>query len=116
MKKLISLLLSVMLVGACFVGTGCGRGTGETIDENRSQLYIGFFEAGFGKVWFDEAVREFELAYQDVPFEDGKQGVQIIEDARKEPFKPNNLLPNIHNYQNYMYIVSVGDYEKFSRA
>lgn len=115
-KKTISMVLATMLIGGCFVGAGCGRGGGENIDDNRSQLYIGFFEAGFGKTWFDEAVKEFEIAYADYPFEDGKTGVQIVEDPRKEPFKPNNLLPNIHNYQNYMYIVSVGDYDKFYDA
>ncbi len=114
MKKYISSFLSIVLATMCMLFTGCsGRDEGKSVDENRSQLYVGFFEAGFGRVWFDQAIKEFEDAYKDYSFENGRTGVQIIDDSRKEPFKPDNLLPNIHNYQNYMYIVSVGNYNKF---
>lgn len=121
MKKFISMLLSTMLIVTCFATTGCGsRRSGEVVDELKSQLYVGFFEGGFGRDWYDAAVSDFEEKYKDYEFEpgSGKKGVQIVTEAKKDQFKPENLKPSLENnlYNNYMYIVSMGDYETFYNA
>ncbi len=55
----------------------CGGGGGEKIDKTKTQLNVFFYKAGFGEAWFDELEENFEESVKDIPFEEGKKGVQI---------------------------------------
>ena len=42
---------------------GCGGMRG--IDPNKTQLYVGLYDGGWGSDWLDDAKARFEAEYQD---------------------------------------------------
>ena len=85
MKKKIARFLSLALGTAMVMSTvACGNPFVETereIDETKSQLYVSTRDAGIGVEWFKKLARGFEEKYANVPFEEGKMGVQVLENA-----------------------------------
>lgn len=57
-------------------------GDGKKTDKNKSQIYVGVFNAGIGYTWLEELAERFETAYADTSFEDGKTGVQVFIDPQ----------------------------------
>ncbi|MBQ9714366.1 MAG: extracellular solute-binding protein [Clostridia bacterium] len=51
---------------------------GESIDATKTMLQVYFYDAGYGETWIRELAQRFEEVYQDVSFEEGKKGVQVI--------------------------------------
>ena len=86
MKKMLSLGL-VSLVS--FSVIGCARG-GEEANAEQTQLYVATFEGGFGTSWMDTLAKRFEKKYENVSFEEGKMGVQVI--AKPERDLTNEVL------------------------
>ena len=78
MKKLTK-LLAVALSLICMLGAfvGCGGG-GIKIDKNKTQLYVSNYDAGIGRTWITAIGTEFEKAFAEYSFEEGKKGVQVI--------------------------------------
>ena len=68
-------LLSTAVLGAF---SGCNSDV--YIDPTKTQLYIQLTSGGFGREWLDNAIADFETAQAEVPYEDGKTGVQLIVD------------------------------------
>lgn len=95
MKKQISLSLALLLSASALFGAGCSRATVVEIDSTKTQLYVQNFDGGFGGEWLDRAATRFEEKYATTPFEDGKQGVQIIIDHTKS--MDSNLSSSINN-------------------
>lgn len=82
MKKLCSKVLALVLASTAIVpAVGCSRSSGEKVDENKSQLYVGLYDGGVGTQYIEEIKSRFEEKYADVSFEDGKTGVQIMWDG-----------------------------------
>lgn len=104
MKKFSRLLTSVMALAVTFSVTACGPSgdTGEKVDPNRTQLYVGNFSGGVGTKWLDGVKQRFEEQYKDVPFEEGKTGAQI-------------MISNDKNYGNttLQTTIAQSDYEVF---
>ena len=50
---------------------------GEAIDANKTQLNVWHYFAGFRDEWLVELKDNFEKAFANVSFEDGKMGVQV---------------------------------------
>ena len=63
MKKIVCVLCAAILSAACF--TGCTQGV-EKVDPNKTQLYIDFYNSGFGSDWIDYAEKEFEATHPDI--------------------------------------------------
>lgn len=79
--KLTALILSlVSTFGSAVAFGGCGRGEGEAIDKNRTQLYVSTYAGGYGADWLYSLKERFETAFEKKSYETGKTGVQIIVD------------------------------------
>ncbi|MBQ9756746.1 MAG: hypothetical protein IJV99_04015 [Clostridia bacterium] len=72
-KKLLAILLAVV----CVFGCAACKKTGRVIDKNKTQLEISHFNGGYGDKWIQQVADEFEAAYANVSFEEGKKGVQV---------------------------------------
>ena len=97
--------MSVTSLGAF---AGCG-GSGQKYDETKSQLNVGVFYGGLGRVWMDSLAKDFEEYYKDTSFEDGKKGVQVIVDAKKKEFEIANLSVTMESYDNALYATDFSD-------
>ena len=76
MKKVSALALAAVAALSC---VGCApEGDGIVIDKARTQLYISYFNSGYGSAWLTEATKRFEPMYAEYSFEPGKKGVQIV--------------------------------------
>lgn len=94
--KVIACVLACGLV--CGVAAGCGPGGGVTVDNTRTQLYVGNYDGGLGSIWLEEFTRYFENKYADVSFEEGRVGVQIVPTSDRT-FGGNTLQTTIANKQ-----------------
>ena len=82
--KIICLILSVLLSVTSLTACGTRGGGGQEIDETKSLLNIGVFEDGVGSFFVDEYIEDFVEYYKNTPFEDGKMGVQVLKEAKKD--------------------------------
>ena len=112
MKKLISLLLVFVIALTTMGMVGC-RDSGEKFDETKTQLFVGVMSAGMGTIWSDNVFKDFEELYKGVSFEPNKEGVQIIEDYRKDEFVPTALRSTMKGYRNAIYFVNQSDYDGY---
>ena len=85
MRKKIGLCLALVFCTAACVplsacgGTGGSRFDNYEVDENKTQLYVEFFDGGVGKAWLtDGLAARFEKKYEGVSLEAGKEGVQVV--------------------------------------
>lgn len=109
MKK----FLTVTLAGVLALGTlsGCG-GKKPSIDETKTQLYVGFVNGGLGEEWMHSVIARFEDKYKDVPFESGKMGVEIVPHGSKTDYDARKLVGKIGtNGQDVMFVESFYPYE-----
>jgi len=113
MKKLVSLLLFLVMTITTFGAVGCDREQGEKFDETKSLLNIGVMNAGMGLAWAEESVKDFEEFYKDTVFEDGKKGVDVVIDGRKDEFVPTALRATMAGYKNAIYFVNQSDYDGY---
>ncbi len=93
-KKFIALMSVAAILAPTFSFVGCGDNELEAIDEMKTQFYIGNYEAGMGSKWLDSYEIAFEKAYENVSFEDGKTGVQIIVNKDKTAYTSDSLYEN----------------------
>lgn len=111
MKKMMK-ILTVLLALTCAIMpvVGCGGGG---VEKNKTQLYIGNYNQGFGQAWLDAAAKRFEEQYADVSFEKGKTGVQVvIEDVEVS----NNLYQSIKNSRSEVIFNEMADYFQWAKS
>lgn len=75
---------------ACAPKGNVGAG-GEAIDESKTQLTVFHFFAGFGDEWMIELKNNFEQAMANVPFEEGKMGVQVHHRGEMRDFTASQI-------------------------
>lgn len=82
MKKRIvgSVMAGVLSATMCLSACGGKPDVGTQVDEGKSQLYISTRNSGIGIKWLQNIADEFEKKYANVSFEEGKLGVQIIDE------------------------------------
>ncbi len=86
-KNLFKRALTLALCATtAFSIVGCGGGADEEessgtpvkeVDASKTQLSAVFFNSGYGDKWAYELAAAFEEAVKDIPFEEGKMGVQV---------------------------------------
>ena len=81
MRKFLCVVMATLIAIATFSVAGCSKK--ESRDLTKTQLDISYFAGGFGEDWIYKAKEEFELAYKDAHFEDGKTGVEIWIESNK---------------------------------
>ena len=111
--RILSLLLCLlMFASAMSVLTGCRRdedNTDQTVNETKTQLYVKYYNAGFGDEWLNRLCAEFEAMYADVSFEEGKRGVQIMKEFNRGMITPDGMKGNRNN----VYLMENVDYYTF---
>lgn len=103
-RKPIALILSVLMAFSVAGFAGCGDGDdpfAEKIDPSRTQIYVYNYYAGFRADWLLSAKKQFEELYKEYPGVDGKVGVQIIMDNRKQEF--SDAASTVRNGTNEVY-------------
>ena len=92
MVKIISLLLCLMMVFGFAVGCRRDNSDDQREDKNKTQLYVKYYNGGFGDEWLNQLCAEFETMYADAHFEDGKTGVQIMKEFNRGQLTgPNDM-------------------------
>ena len=111
--RVISLLLCLVLVGVAFAGCRRDDNVDQKVDKTKTQLYVKYYNGGFGDEWLNQLCAEFEAMYADVSLEDGKMGVQIMKEfTRGQLTGPDNLKGNrnnvylMENIDYYTYVAS----------
>jgi len=95
-KSITKTMLAFVLAAVTAVASAGCRRPGNTSDDTRidatkSQLYVRYYAGGAGRNWMDNAIAEFEAAYADKSFENGKLGVQIVKDFDKSGFSESTV-------------------------
>ena len=116
-KKVIGLLLSAVLIfGITGCNTTAGDGNGsEAIDPNRTQLFVFSYDGGYGSDWLVAAKERYEQLHAEDVYEEGKKGIQIYINSKKEGFSTvsDKILTNrdevyFHEYAYYRTLKSQG--------
>ncbi|MBP5466008.1 MAG: extracellular solute-binding protein [Clostridia bacterium] len=120
--KVLSFLLALIICFVLSVGCGgdggggdggTGKGIEEKIDATRTQFYIGNYNGGYGDKWLRALKTRFENFYKEEHFEEGKTGVQVLIDNKKEEYKSiDNLGGTIGTSKNSIYFTEGLDYDK----
>lgn len=116
-KKFITLLMaglmscSVLSMSACG-GGGDSTGSNEPVNENKTQLYVSYLNAGYSDRWLSAAKQRFEEMYADYVFETGKQGVQVVLD----PETTSNSAVNMKNKRAHVWFCEDYRTESFVAA
>lgn len=103
--KIICLILSVLLSVTSLAACGTRGGGGQEVDETKSLLNIGVFEDGVGSFFVDKYIEDFVEYYKNTPFEDGKMGVQVLKEAKKDEFKAETLKTTMPYLSNVLWFV-----------
>lgn len=80
MKKLATIFIALLVAMVSMFGglIGCNREEVEKVDSEKTQLYVGVYNAGFGTEYVKDLKERFEAEYEGVSFEKDKMGVQIV--------------------------------------
>lgn len=95
---LMTLTLTLTL-SSCFE-----RETGQQVDENKTQLYIGLYDGDLGSEWLKEVIAKYEAKNPDV---------QIILNLEKDLYGDANLLTNMPSYTNDLYFLNGNTYSNY---
>lgn len=101
MKKLISMLLTLVMVFGTATFVGCSD---PDIDPNRTQLYVGLKESGLGSEWM------YELKYK---FEETHPEIQVMIDVKNEEYNGDKVLANIKYGREDVYFLNQAPYYDF---
>lgn len=83
MKKILTKVMALLLAVCSMISITACTVVVEDVNEDQSQLYVANYTGGTGEKWLEDVKGRFETAYQEVSFEEGKKGVQIITDSNK---------------------------------
>lgn len=75
----LALVMSASTLVAC--GGGSNGNKDEAIDETKTQLYVAVVPSGYGDSWLYKSAEDFEKAFAEKSFEEGKTGVQVYVSA-----------------------------------
>ena len=95
MKRWKALTLTLLMLLSVVLGAAACGGQGDTIDKNKTQLYVGVYDGALGYEWMKEYKAAFEAKYEDVSLEDGKMGVEVVIRNRKTDFDDGMLTTGI---------------------
>lgn len=118
-KKLMTIIMAVLMAAVSFAGCSRDRNPGnteETVDSDRTQLYVGTYDGGNGDEWIYAAKERFEEAYKDVCFEPGtnKKGVQVM--VSKSASFSAQLVSNINNTREEVFFALGCNYYEYLKS
>ncbi len=97
----ITMLASMASMASCNIKPDENLDFYEEVDPNRTQLYIGNFNGGYGFEWLKKAKNRFESENPDV---------QIMIDNGKDEYRSTMLRQNISTNRQDMYVVDDASY------
>lgn len=89
-KRILALVLALVMslsMVACSRGNGSGAAAdvnNESVDTERTQLYVFNFAGGYGVEWLKNLKDRYEELHKDDVYEEGKKGIQIIINNEKK--------------------------------
>ena len=89
--KAMALAFAMVCIGSTLSACGPIGGVNVT-DKDKTALYIGNYDGGFGHEWLDLYEAGFEEMYKDVSFEEGKKGVDVVVLNDKVSYYAHNLM------------------------
>ena len=81
---LLALVMSVSLAACGGGGSQVDGGNDDTVDTERTQLYVFNFAGGYGVEWLKLLKERYEELHKDDVYEEGKKGIQIIINNEKK--------------------------------
>ncbi len=111
MKKLTKIAAAVLSLATICSFAGCRRNDSEqSVDSGKLQLYVKYYNGGFGDEWLRKLGSEFEAMYDGYDFGGGKVGVQIVpEYTRGQLTGPSSMKGNRNN----VYLLENIDYYSY---
>ncbi|MFR2945223.1 MAG: hypothetical protein ACLTKZ_08435, partial [Lachnospiraceae bacterium] len=113
MKNVLAGALSAAMI---FGVAGCAvrESDGEKIDESRTQLYVFNYGGGFGNDWVKALKTSFEALHAEDVYEEGKKGVQVMIDSKKQSFTAADIKSSLYDVfftesVNYYNLVGASD-------
>ena len=113
MKNVLAGALSAAMI---FGAAGCAvrESDGEKIDEFRTQLYVFNYGGGFGSDWVKALKTSFEALHAEDVYEEGKKGVQVMIDSKKQSFTAADIKSSLYDVfftesVNYYNLVGASD-------
>lgn len=91
MKRVVGFLLMIVMSLSVIAFGGCGDMT-VTIDPDKTQLYVGVTETGYGRDWFDIIKENFEKNHPDVQIIDDFDPAKYKSSARLEAEIPSDKI------------------------
>ena len=113
-KKVASLALSIALLSS-FAGCKMFEEKVVDVDESKTTLYVSTRDSGFRDNWLNALARGFEKKYENVSFEDGKLGVQVIDEAARNN-TGGELRGTIGNSSTNVFMVEAMNYTDYIGA
>lgn len=95
MKKIISMICCVALLGSSLAMVGCGPKEDEG---NATKVYVQLKSGGTGTQWLIDAGKRFSIKNAKTVYEDGKEGVEIKHVPVEDPSLKNSLTDGIAIY------------------
>ena len=101
MKKVVKrVVCSALVAASVFGGSGC-RQHGQQVNRDKTQLYIGLYNGGWGSDWLYKAKEEFEKMFDKY---------EIVITPKKDDYEYSYLKDSIKNDPNDMYITACSYY------
>ena len=99
-RRIITSVIALMMTFSSVSMVACGtkKPGGEGVDKNRTQLYVGFYEGGWGREWMEYLKAEFEKQYPDV---------QIMPTGKKYEYESDLLISSFKDGINDMYFTNI---------
>lgn len=115
MKKLLwTILACFLLVAAVFGTAACGGNNEEVINPDKTQLFIGAYNGGYGDEWMKDLKKRFEEKYAERSFEPNKKGVQVQINTSGTTYVGENILNNINNLNTEVIFTQERNYNSFA--
>ena len=99
-QKIMAFLLLCCSLGTTVGFAGCGQTSEAEENKNKTELKLGVFNGGYGYRWAELVAENFEKAYENVSFEEGKKGVWVNINPQKESFSVDSMEAAIKNEKN----------------
>ena len=99
MKRISKIAAAVLSLTTLLGCTACNRKSEDvTIDKSKMQLYVKYYNGGYGDEWLKKLCSECEGMYAGVKFSNGKTGVEIVpEFTRGDINGPEGMKGNRNN-------------------
>ncbi len=90
-RRILSLALAAVMLCLCLCACATPNDTldgeeylNEKVDTSKTQIYVYSFDGGYGSDWLNAVKIRYEALHANDSYEEGKMGVQIMINAKKE--------------------------------